>query len=164
MRNEGYLLSTVWTHLISADVIRRSVEKLRAKCCWVCLTLRISWLSKGEKKPKALERSLFSVQKWLQFSMNSALCIFLPPFSGVLALAINSNVLPFPSDNVADTYSVLAVSNFTSPGFGDGWSQVASDGWLKKEKDKRKKKNMHWNETVEDLHVLCPHKEILMYN
>lgn len=59
--------------------------------------------------------------------MNSALCIFLPPFSGVLALAINSSVLPF-GDKVSDTYSVLVVSNFTSPGFGDGWSQVASDG------------------------------------
>lgn len=100
---------------------------------------------KREKNPKALERSLFSVQKRLQFSMNSTLCIFLPPFSGVLALAINSNVLPFPTDNVADTYSVLAVSNFTSPGFGDGWSQVASDGWLKKEKDKRKKHALELN-------------------
>lgn len=88
-----------------------------------------------KKGPKALERSLFSVQKRLQFSMNSALCIFLPPFSGVLALAINSNVLPFPSDKVADTYSVLVVSNFTSPGFGDGWSQVASDGWLQRKKE-----------------------------
>lgn len=89
-------------------------------------------LEREKKQPKALERSLFSVQKRLQFSMNSALCIFFPPFSGVLALAINSNVLPFPSDNIADTYSVSAVSNFTSPGFGDGWSQVAFDGWLKK--------------------------------
>lgn len=99
---------------------------------------------------------MFSVQKRLQFSMNSALCIFFPPFSGVLALAINSNVLSFPSDNIADTYSVSAVSNFTSPGFGDGWSQVAFDGclrWVAK-KIKNKKKIMQWNETVENLPIL----------
>jgi len=92
--------------------------------------------------------------------MNSTLCIFSPPFSGVLALAINSNVLSFPSDNTADTYSVSAVSNFTSPGFGDGWSQVAFDGWLKKEKEvkkkrKKDKKIMHWNEQVENLPIFA---------
>ncbi len=132
--------------MLSEDQWRNS-EPNAAECATLCGSLGFQ---KGKNGPKALERSLFSVQKRLHFSMNSALCIFLPPFSGVLALAINSSALPFPSDKVVDTYSVLVMSNFTSPGFGDGCSQVASDGWLQRKKEHA----LEWNALRKYLRIL----------